>query len=459
MGDGDTICALATAPGGAVAVIRVSGPEATAKSSGLWRSLKGNALEKIPARYLALGSFGRPGESPLDPACLAVRMPGPHSYTGEDVVEFHCHGGALCARMLLQALLASGIRHAEPGEFSKRAFLNGKLDLTQAEAVADMISAGSEAALKLAGSQLQGAIGTRVSEAETLLSDIRAEIESRLDFPEEELDWRSPEELTASIGATAEALSKLADTRTEGELMRGGAALVIAGPPNVGKSSLLNRMLGRERAIVSEIPGTTRDTIEAFAQIGGIPFRLVDTAGIRELSRKTSSDQIEAAGMERSRVSAETADLLLWVMDASRPLSEQAPPEWTTATARKLLVINKADLLSDAAKRNLRIGQRGYILISARTGEGVEELYGAMVEAVLGRASAEGELSVAARHAELLSRAADELRKSLPLLQEESWELAAVHIREAVFSLGQITGKAVLPDVLDAIFAKFCLGK
>ena len=453
MKDNDTICALATAPGGAVAVIRVSGPEAVARCNGLWRSIKGQLLDTLPPRYLALGSFGEP-EAPLDPSCLAVVMPGPHSYTGEDVVEFHCHGGALCARAILQPLLHNGIRLAEPGEFSKRAFLNGKMDLTQAEAISDLISAGSMAALKLAGRQLQGAIGNRVAEIEAQLSDIRAEVESRLDFPEEELDWRTPETLREELLKAAEALEKLAATRTEGEVLREGAALVIAGPPNVGKSSLLNQMLGRDRAIVSEIPGTTRDTIEATAQIGGVPFRLVDTAGIRA----SRDDAIEVAGMERSRASAESADLVLWVMDGTRPLSDQQPPDWQLAS-KQLLVVNKSDLLTEKQKSDLHNSLPGCMLISARTGEGLDSLYKAMVEAVLGHDQCDGEIAVAARHAELLSRASMELHMALPLLTEELWELAAVHLREAIACLGQITGKVVLPDVLDAIFAKFCLGK
>ncbi|MBQ9367488.1 MAG: tRNA uridine-5-carboxymethylaminomethyl(34) synthesis GTPase MnmE [Victivallales bacterium] len=453
MNDNDTICALATAPGGAVAVIRVSGPEAVARCNSLWRSLKGQQLDKLPPRYLALGSFGE-SEAPLDPSCLAVVMPGPHSYTGEDVIEFHCHGGALCARSVLQALLKSGIRLAEPGEFSKRAFLNGKMDLTQAEAVSDLISAGSMAALKLAGRQLQGAIGNRVTQIETQLTDIRAEVESRMDFPEEELDWRTPQELQKQLLQAAEALDKLAATRTEGEVLRGGAALVIAGPPNVGKSSLLNQMLGRDRAIVSSIPGTTRDTIEAAAQICGIPFRLVDTAGIRA----SRDDAIEVAGMERSRASAETADLVLWVMDGTRPVAEQQPPDWQLAS-KQLLVVNKADLLTEEQKNDLHNSLPGCMLISARTGDGLEALYKAMVEAVLGHPHSEGEIAVAARHAELLSHTSTELRNALPLLEEELWELAAIHIREALSALGQITGKVVLPDLLDAIFSKFCLGK
>ena len=453
MKDNDTICALATAPGGAVAVIRVSGPEAVSRCNELWRGMKGQRIDKLTPRYLALGSFGEP-EKPVDPSCLAVVMPGPHSYTGEDVVEFHCHGGAFCARAILQAILRNGIRLAEPGEFSKRAFLNGKMDLTQAEAVSDLISAGSMAALKLAGRQLQGAIGNCVAEIEAQLADIRAEVESRLDFPEEELDWRTTEELSNQLNQAAEALGRLAATKTEGEVLREGAALVIAGPPNVGKSSLLNQMLGRDRAIVSEMPGTTRDTIEAAAQIGGVPFRLVDTAGIRA----SREDAIEVAGMERSRTSAEAADLVLWVMDGTRPTAEQQPPAWQLASKR-LLVINKSDLLTEKQKNDLHNSLPGCMLISARTGEGLADLYKAMVEAVLGQAHGEGEIAVAARHAELLSQASEELRKALPLLQEELWELCALHIREAIASLGQITGKVVLPDVLDAIFSKFCLGK
>ncbi|MBQ7177010.1 MAG: tRNA uridine-5-carboxymethylaminomethyl(34) synthesis GTPase MnmE [Victivallales bacterium] len=436
----DTICAMATAAGGALAVIRVSGSEAFSLSAKCWTGSQ--SLPELPERRLCLGQFVDEN-GVIDPSCIAVRMPGPHSYTGEDVVEFHCHGGAICARAVLRQLLKCGIRHAEPGEFSRRAFLNGKMDLTQAEAVAEMISAGSEAALKLAGRQLSGEIGRRINEAEQALNDILAEVEAVLDFPEEEIDFPSPDGIIAKFQAQIADLEKLAATREEGEIMRGGVSLVIAGPPNVGKSSLLNRLLGRDRAIVSDIPGTTRDTIEASAQFRGVPFRLVDTAGIRQ----NSSDAVEEDGMERAKTAAAAADLVIWLSDAT------APREWPGWNVRGtvLTVYNKMDLCKDKPDG---------LCISALTGQGMDALLAAMEEAALGKCQHhDNDIAVAARHAVLLEEAAEALRMALPPLQESAWELAAVGLRSAIMSLGKITGKTATPDVLDTIFSKFCIGK
>ncbi len=443
----DTICAMATAPGGAIAIIRVSGADAFLICSSLWTGLNGSTIDKQPPRYMALGSF-HSGDDIIDPSCIAVKMIAPHSYTGENVVEFHCHGGAICAREVLRTILSTGARLAEPGEFSKRAFLNGRMDLTQAEAVSDMISAGSDAALKLAGRQLQGAIGRKISEIEDTLNSLRAEIESRMDFPEEDLDWCPKDEMCGTLKEIAKELDRLAATRDTGELMRGGASLVIAGPPNVGKSSLLNRMLGRDRAIVSDIPGTTRDTVEAAVQINGIPFHLIDTAGIRS----DNNDTIEIAGMERSKAAAAIADLVLWVTDASKPSLGQEWPNWDIS-GKLLHVANKADLLKCAVMQN------GALLVSAKDGRGLQELYDAMENAVLNGHHETDDIAVSARHADLLSQASDAVKNAIPLCETETWELCAVPLRQAIFALGQISGKTALPDVLDDIFSKFCIGK
>lgn len=448
----DSICAMATAPGGAIAVIRVSGVDAAERCRNAWKSHTGKSVGELTARSLVLGTFGC--KSVIDPSCLAVYMPGPHSYTGEDVVEFHCHGGAVCARTVLRELLAMGIRHAEPGEFSKRAFLNGRMDLTQAEAVSDMISAGSEAALAMAGRQLQGSIGRTVDEIASALDDIRAEVESRMDFPEEDLDWRSCDDLCSSLEKSVVELKELASTREQGELMRGGASLVIAGPPNAGKSSLLNRLLGRDRAIVSDIPGTTRDTVEASAQFRGIPFHLVDTAGIR----KAGIDIIEKEGMERSVDAAEGADVVLWLYDASLPLEEQHRPNWKIR-GTIVNVVNKTDMLSDAEKEQAVSLLPDAVFISARNGDGLEKLYDAMEEAVLHGRHLVNDVAVSARHGALLDEASEAVSKAIPFCREETWELMALHLRDAVSALGKITGRTFVPDVLDAIFAKFCIGK
>jgi len=444
----DCICAIATAVGGAVAILRLSGEGSEHVASQCWKALDGRSVAELPPRQLVLGQAFREHDV-LDAGCLAVRMPAPRSYTGEDIVELHCHGGALVARAILQALLHHGARLANPGEFTRRAFLNGKLDLTQAEAIADMIAAGSEAALRLANQQLNGVLGQRIRNAQEQLQDLLAEIESRLDFPDEELDFRSPGTLVQQAESIAADLARLAATRQQGELLRAGVPLAIAGPPNVGKSSLLNLLLGRERAIVSDLPGTTRDTVEENVQLRGIPFRLMDTAGVRD----DSADTVEAAGIERARRAAENASLVLWIFDATRPYAEQEWPGWSRR-GPVLLVANKSDLLT-----NRPVLPPGTVLVSALTGNGMDTLLQAMEEAVLPQAPQESDFAVAARHADLLERSAGSLREAASWLNSEAWELAAVPVRAAIAELGQITGTHAPPDVLDTIFSRFCIGK
>ena len=444
--DNRTICALATAVGGALAVIRLSGEAARDAAQRLWQ---GRAkLDYAHARRLMLGRLHDENGALLDQQCLAVYMPGPDSYTGEDVVELHGHGGALPMRRALEALLRIGLRSALPGEFTRRAFLNGKLDLTQAEAVAEVISAESDAALALANRQLAGELGNAVEALHGQLQDILAEVESHLDFPDEELDWKPLEWLEGQLVGLQTRLGGLSATRREGEVLRDGVTLVIAGAPNVGKSSLLNRLLGRDRAIVSVIPGTTRDTVEAELVVRGIPLHLVDTAGIR-----ASEDAIEADGMARAKDAIATADLVLWLTDASCPETPVPWPEWPHRGA-VLQIENKCDL----AKSQMR-GETP-IRISALTGEGLETLADAIEAAVMGRpGGATGAVAVSARHAALLDRAQEKLAEALPSLKASEWELAAVPLHDALDALGEITGRMVAPDLLDTIFHRFCIGK
>lgn len=446
----DTICAIITALGGAVGIVRLSGPEAVAVGEKVWRGRQ--TLGDLTARTLALGEVRDASGRVLDPECLAVKMPGPHSYTGEDVVELQCHGGALCVRLALEAVLAAGARLAEPGEFTRRAFLNGRLDLTQAEAVADVISAGSTTALRMAGRQLKGVLGRKVNTCYEQLSDILADIESRLDFPEEEIDWNPAEDLIVDLRMCHDELESLLKTQKTGEMLRGGVGMAIVGRPNVGKSSLLNCLLGRERAIVTDIPGTTRDTLEERVVIRDIPIRLVDTAGIRD-----GGDVIERTGMERAQESAEGADVVLWVFDGSLPYEEQRWPEWNTL-GPVLLVANKSD------KCTANTGSdwpEGTIPISAKTGDGMETLFDAIVAAVGADVSVDGsmEIAVSVRHGELLAKAVEALDRLEADLCVGAWELASLGLRDAVGALGRIVGREVEPDVLETIFARFCIGK
>ena len=448
--EGDTIAAFSTAVGGPVAVIRVSGPGAAAIVGRVWRGRV--PLTTAPHRTLRLGQLCAAAGA-VDSRALAVFMPGPASYTGEDLVEVHCHGGVLGARLALVEILRAGARHAEPGEFTKRAFLNGKMDLTQAEAVADIISAHSEAALRVANRQLEGRLGAEINEIYAELAELLSEIEARLDFPEEDLDWLPAGTLRRRLAAVAELAGRLLASRHEGEILRHGIRLVIAGPPNVGKSSLLNAILGCDRAIVTHLPGTTRDTLEELAHIRGVPVRLIDTAGIRE-----AADMIEQSGIARSYASMAQAQVILWVIDASAPYAGQAWPNHGPGGA-VLLVGNKKDLMAEPPQ-DLASGLPPPIYTCALTGDGLETLFDA-IERVVWEVphNATPEVAVSARHAVLLETAQSQIEDAKARVAAEEWELAAFALRSGLHAVGAINGRTVLPDVLDAIFAKFCIGK
>ncbi len=450
----DTIAALCTAPGGALGILRISGPGSLEAARRVWTSRKG--LSADSPRRLTFGHTlrenGEPGES-----CMAVYMPAPASYTGEDVVEIQCHGGEYAPRALLERLFRTGLcRAAEPGEFTKRAFLNGKIDLTQAEAVADLISAKSDAAGRLAERQLSGALGERIREISRTLADILAEIESRLDFPEEELDWKNGNELIRELASVRETIGRLLSGKEASAILRSGVRLVIAGAPNVGKSSLLNRLLGYDRAIVSAIPGTTRDTLRESAAIRGIRVELTDTAGIRD----TAEDPVEQMGIERSRSSLRLAEIVFWVFDASavsaeeiRKMRESVPERSTT-----IAVWNKTDLLSGG----FSIPDTGVksAAVSARTGEGVDALQDLFEQAVWKNGErSEPECAVSARHVRALEEADSALGRACEEIADEAYELAADGLRAAVAAIASITGESASPDVLEEIFSRFCIGK
>lgn len=438
----DTISAPATAVGGAIAVIRIAGPRALEIGNAVWQGR--HPLHFDCRRQMLLGKVG--GDS-----VLAVYMPQPHSYTGDDVVELHCHGGALAARAALEATLQAGCRAAEPGEFTFRAFINGKLDLVQAEAVGDLIGAQSDTALHLAEKQLQGRLSEELGALRNQLVEILAECESHLDFPDEELDW--DDTLSAKLQPVTERLGRLAATDHTGQVLRDGIPVVIAGRPNAGKSSLLNAILGFERAIVTAIAGTTRDTLEESAVFAGIPIRLTDTAGLRE-----SADEIERLGIARSRESLRGAAVVFWVLDASGADLEAEIAELLAAPPAKIIAVwNKIDLVPD---RELPALPCPAVRIAARTGENLSALGEAFAAQVWDGADwREPDFAVNSRHAAELRQAADNLPEVAQLIADGEWELAAIPLRLAIEALGRITGENADPDVLESIFSRFCIGK
>lgn len=443
----DTAAAISSGPGGAIAIVRITGPRAAEAAEKVWFT----AAEPITAtpRKMRLGHALAPdGEN-----CMAVFMPGPKSYTGEDIVEIQCHGGSFAPERLLNAILATGIvRMAEPGEFTRRAFLNGKMDLTQAEAVLDLIQARTADAARLAERQLSGRLGNRIREAASPLLNVLAEIESRMDFPEEDLDWRTNDELIALLSPARSILRDLLAGSRAGAIIRNGVRLVIAGAPNVGKSSLLNRILGYDRAIVTNIPGTTRDTVEESATIRGIQFRLTDTAGLRE----DAADAVENFGIERSRDSLKSAEVVIWMLDPTADEEKQLTEMQKTLTETGC----HAKVLSCWNKCDQKKPDSGDIVFSALTGEGVEELFDHLAAIVRADISErESDIAVAQRHEALLRNALEQLDASEEEIRQEDWELAAVRIREGIRALGTVTGENASPDVLDEIFSRFCIGK
>ena len=451
----DTIAAIATPLGeGGLAVIRISGTQALTIADQVFQPAGNSSVKPSLAltHTIQYGHVVRNGRR-VDEVLVAV-MRAPRTLTREDVVEVTCHGGLLPAKLVLDAVLASGARMALPGEFTKRAFLNGRLDLAQAEAVIDLIHARTELALSAANEQLAGHLSRRI---ETLRDDLvttLAHVEAHIDFPDEDIAPHTKDELLARLDRAVEFMDELLRTADEGQLLRRGIRAAIVGRPNVGKSSLLNQLLGHDRAIVSPIAGTTRDTIEETANVRGIPVVFVDTAGLRE-----AGDVIEQEGIRRSRVTLERAELVLHVLDASESLTpedERYLAEF--ASKKRLLVRNKVDLPSKLELPADLIA----VDVCCLSGRGLEELKGAIKNLVwAGEIRAEMvQVTINSRHQDALSRARIATRRAIEALRENlTLELAAMDLRIAMNAVGEVVGKTTNDDLLDSIFSQFCLGK
>ena len=442
-----TVAAVATPPGmGAVSMIRISGPDAT-RVADLATDGRVSAQEPRFSRYCRV--LDAAGEI-LDDGLLTV-FHGPHSYTGEDTVEFTGHGGILVTREVLGRFLDCGALPAGPGEFTRRAFLNGRLDLTQAEGVMDLISAQTRLSLRAARSQLEGTLGRRTTEARDSLLETLAHLEAWIDFPEEDIDPQTGALLRSRVAAVLATVDSLLATADQGRVLREGVRTVIFGEPNVGKSSLLNRLLGFERAIVSDIAGTTRDTIEETINLHGIPLRLVDTAGVRE-----AGDIIEAEGIQRTVRQIEAADLLLEIADASAPRPSDAV--FPATTAKHLLVLNKSDLGEHPSWAGADA-----VRLSCNTGAGFDILSETIRDSLHFGDVDWGEHAIAinARHQASLALARSALSAAIDLLDDSSsdTELAAIDLREALDALGEIPGRVDTEDLLGVIFSSFCIGK
>ncbi|MCC6625142.1 MAG: tRNA uridine-5-carboxymethylaminomethyl(34) synthesis GTPase MnmE [Deltaproteobacteria bacterium] len=434
--ESDTIAAIATAAGGGVGIIRMSGPDAISLAMRHFHALGDDPARRLPRRLVHGVMVDAEGHA-LDEG-LAVVMPGPRTFTGEDVAELHLHGGALHLARCLAVLVAAGARPAEPGEFSRRAFLNGKIDLTRAEAIADLVAARTDRALAQARQHLRGALWDRAMAAREALLSIRAEIEVNIDFVTEDVPPFDADALAARCERLAADLGRLAATHRLGRLVRDGARVVLAGPPNAGKSSLFNALLEADRAIVTPIPGTTRDTLEESVDMGGVPVVLIDTAGLRE-----TLDPVEALGVARTHDAMAAADLVVVLVPPG-----EAPP----AAHPGLIVRSKADLTGAL--------DPGALAVSATTGQGLDDLRRAIAQR-LGVDGAGDELVLARERqraavqaaADAVTRAAEALRAGV------TPELPAVDLQDAMDALATLVGLTTIEDVLDRLFADFCIGK
>ena len=454
----DTIVAIATPPGpGAIGVLRLSGPGAVRLAERCFRPLGHKGLRDRPPRTLVYGSLLDRDGVVIDQALCTVSY-GPHSYTGEDTAEFQCHGAPQVLSLGLEALCALGARLAGPGEFTRRAFLNGKLDLAQAEAVGDLLEATSREGVRQAAGQLAGALSRRIGEIYSALVDVMAHFHAVLDYPDEDLDPFTREGLSAALAEQEGALDALLSTCRRGRQLARGIPCALVGQPNVGKSSLLNALAGFERAIVTDIPGTTRDTVEANVELGGLPLRLIDTAGLRD-----SDDPVERMGVERSRAAMEQAELILVLWDSSVRVTgeEVALLERAVELAPTILVWTKGDLpTAPIPVLELPEGLR-VVELSARTGEGLDRLEEA-VAALFPRESGTpyGQMLTNQRQEEATGRARAAVHRAREALEAGvTPDALLTDVEEALAALGELTGQSVREDITDRIFSRFCVGK
>ena len=453
----DTIAAIATiqAPS-AIGIVRLTGPDTRRILDGVFAPANGRPMSAQTPRKLVFGRALDRSGGVIDEA-LAVLFPGPNSYTGEDCAEIHCHGSPVVLDEVLAAAFACGARQARGGEFTQRAFLSGRMDLIQAESVADLIDAESAGAARNAVGQLQGRMSRSVGGIYDALMDVVSRFYAIVDYPDEEIEPLQQAQIEQTLAESAERLDALLATFSRGRLLKSGVPAVILGKPNAGKSSLLNALLGYDRAIVTDIAGTTRDTVEEKVLVGSVLLRLCDTAGIRD-----AADTVERLGVERAQQAAQRAELALLVLDGSAPLTRE--DEEAIAAARRarrmLVLVNKADLpqVLDTAALRVRFGE--VIPLSARSGAGVDALCRAVEELFAGGETPRGELLTNARQAESAQRALDAVRRAVQGLRSGlSPDAVLTDAEEALEALAEFSGKRVRDDLVATIFSRFCVGK
>ncbi|NOY60897.1 MAG: tRNA uridine-5-carboxymethylaminomethyl(34) synthesis GTPase MnmE [Calditrichaeota bacterium] len=458
----DTIAAISTARGvGAIAIVRLSGKESVQIADKIFRGKR--KLQNLEPARAAFGKIiQRKNDDTVDQVeildeVIVTKFNAPHSFTGEDIVEINCHGGVYVAQEILNLLLANGARIAEPGEFTKRAFINGKIDLVQAESIADIINAQTRTSLELSVSQLSGELSEKLKSLRNALKKQCMLLEIELDFSEEDLEFAGRDTLLVDLEKLLTEVNSLLDSFQYGRIIREGAHTVLVGRPNVGKSSILNRLLEDDRAIVSDIPGTTRDSLEESLDINGVLFKITDTAGLRE-----TKGQIEKEGVKRTRKLIEDADILVYIFDATlfhkdKSLAEFEELRRKHSDKKILTIMNKIDLVKDVEK----FDSKGSLKISAKTGFGFNALQEQLVHLVIGgHNNLENTMIAKVRHRDILRRARDYLENAKKSLSSNlSSEFVAFDLRAALDAIGELTGQVTSEEILDDIFANFCIGK
>lgn len=456
----DIIAAPSTPAGtGGIGIIRISGEGSVALADKIFKSASGKKLSEKKSHTITYGNIVDQNGKKIDEVLVSI-MKAPNSYTKEDVVEINCHGGTAAVKKVMETVTNAGARTAEPGEFTKRAFLNGRIDLTQAEAVIDVINSKTERSMKNAVNQLSGGLSAKVKEIRSELVDAVSTIEAAIDYPEHDIEEETYASLNKTVTDTLSKVNHLIKTADMGKMVRDGVNLVILGKPNVGKSSLLNFLLDEERAIVTDVPGTTRDTVEEYFNIAGIPVRITDTAGVRD-----TDDIVEKIGVERSMERAENADLILLLIDMSRPLEDDDRRLIEFVQGRKYVVLeNKTDLeiAVDKDETEKLLGKENIISLSVKERKGTDELL-KHLENMLTEGTIEagdGVMVSNVRHKNLLEKAKTALEKALNTIEIRMPEdFVSMDISEAIGFLGEITGESLQEDIINRIFEKFCLGK
>jgi len=458
----DTIAAISTPLGeGGIGIVRVSGPKAIDAVKNIFKPLREKDLSIVKTYTVHYGKIINPIDQAYIDEVLVTVMRAPKSYTGEDVVEVNCHGGVVAVEKVLELILKQGVRLAEPGEFTKRAFLNGRIDLSQAEAVIDIIRAKTEAGLRIAGRQLSGELKEKINTLRQKIIHLIAHIEVSIDYPEYEFDEVSPQVSIKNLDELILQVSKLLLSYERGKIFKEGITAVIAGKPNVGKSSLLNALLRKKRAIVTDIPGTTRDVIEDYLNLKGIPVKVVDTAGIRE-----TEDLVEKLGVEKTREYLNEADVTLFVVDGQQGIDENDLKILNLINKEKsLLVLNKIDLITNdlnLEEYSQKTGVKMIVPFSAKNLTGLETLENKLYELLLPEQEALTESALVSnlRHKNYLEKALLALSSAKNLvLAGEPEDIVAIDLKEALTALGAITGETLGEDIINEIFAQFCVGK